>query len=836
MELYRRVQEEILPYVEKPARYVGGEINQVQKSAAGRTRIALLYPDAYEIGISNLGLKILYHLLNQEDDFVCERAYAPWTDMEARLREKGLPLYSLESKTPLGEFDILGFSFQYELLYTNFLNILDLSGIPFRSAEREEGHPFILAGGPAALNLEPVAHFLDAVCLGDGESRIIAMSRVIREGRARGDSRAVILSALAEVEGVYVPSLYREEENRGHLLARGPAVRRYVEPDLEEIDFCTSQLLPNMKAIQDRAVIEVARGCTRGCRFCQAGMTYRPLRERSVATLLGLARRAIRETGYREFSLISLSISDYSRLFELVDRLDEQFSPHGVSFSLPSLRLDSFSLELAKKVQEIRKSGLTFAVEGGTQRIRDIINKGVTEEELYGVLDIAGSLGWRSVKLYFMIGLPQGPGAEQEDEIQGIHDLVVRLHRRYPRLGITVSVAIFVPKPHTPFQWDAQMSPDEGREAFTRLLNPFRKNHKINIRFNNPRVSFLEGVFSRGDRSLSRVVELAWQKGARFDGWNEHFNLDLWLECFAQAGIDPYAYLRARELTDALPWEVTDNGASRGFLLEERAKAWTAGLTADCRVGCVSCQICDFRTVMNREARDTRPAVDPDYLREIQVRDREAVGSLRFVYTKLEEQRYLTQVDLEEMLSRAMIRAGIPVKFSAGFNPHISIEMGWAIPTGFESSYEVSQVDVWEEISGEEFCTRMNAVLPAGVQITQARALPLAHKLNRHTKQQEVVFELDCPLTRAEVEERCRAYPVFRKVTPKKTKEITVAEFLKYFTIKDQKMTVCYRQTDGGARLQDMIEALCGWDQAAAQVYRPRVTGRLCNEKPILEV
>ncbi len=836
MSLYSQIQEKILPFVEKPARYVGGEINSVSKPAQGRTTVALIYPDAYEVGISNLGLKILYHLLNQEEDFVCERSYSPWIDMEKELRAHNLPLYSLESKTPLGEFDILGFSFQYELLYTNFLNVLDLSGIPFRSIDRQDSHPFILGGGPAAMNLEPIAHFLDAVCLGDGESRIVEMSRMIRAGRLAGKARSAILADLAGVEGVYVPSLYQEKTLGKTIHAAGRPVRRFVEPDLESIDFCTNQILPNIRAVQDRAVIEVARGCTRGCRFCQAGMTYRPLRERSVPKLLELTREAIRQTGYREFSLISLSISDYSRLFPLVDALDRQFSEHGVSFSLPSLRLDTFSLELAQKVQEIRKSGLTFAVEGGTQRIRDIINKGVTEEELIAVLDIAGQLGWKSVKLYFMIGLPQGPGEEPEDEIQGIQDLVGRLSKRYPRLTITVSAAIFVPKPHTPFQWDRQLSLEEGREAFTRLLNPYRKNPKINIRFNSPKVSFLEGVFSRGDRSLSRVVELAWQKGARFDGWHEHFNLDLWMECFQELGIDPEVYLQARPLDAPLPWDVTDNGAAREFLVLEREKAWTAGLTPDCRDGCVACEVCDFDTVQNREAPDTPAEIKPEWMAPIQVRDHEAVSSMRFVFTKEGEQRYLTQVDIEEMFSRAMIRAEIPVKFSIGFNPHISIEMGWAIPTGFESEYEVSQVDLWDEISPDTFVTRLNATLPPGIQILQARPLPLGNKLNKKTKQQMVEFEIDCPFSDAEIAANIEKNHKFEKITPKSTKEIDIAEFVKQYKIIDQKMTVAYFQTDGGARIQDVITALCGWDTAHALAWHPRVLKRLSENKPIMEV
>ena len=530
--MWDRIEKEILPFVEKPSRYIGGEWNAEIKNHTGKTSIALIYPDLYEVGISNIGLKILYHILNSREDIVCERAYAPWADMEEYLRRLSLPLFSLETKTPLGDFDILGFSFQYELLYTNFLNMLDLSGIPFQSKDRSGQMPFIIAGGPVTPNLEPIAPFLDAVCVGDGETVIVQMVDAIKNGKLSKKSRLEILESLARIEGVYVPSLYREMEENGMIVLDGKKVRRAIECDLEKIDFVTKQILPNLQAVQDRAVVEAARGCTRGCRFCQAGIAYRPVRERSLDNILEITRQAVKKTGYREFSLISLSISDYSALIPLIENLDAQFSRHGVSFSLPSLRLDTFTLDLAKKVKEVRKSGLTFAVEGGSQQIRDAINKGVSEEELIKVVQIAKSLEWKSVKLYFMIGLPETGAA---DEIEGIAALVERVARDARGMNITVSVAVFIPKPHTPFQWEAQMLPEAGMEAFRKLIGLMKRHRNINIRYNNPYLSYIEGIFSRGDRGLG-AIETAFRKGARFDGWNDRINLEIWNEAFRETG------------------------------------------------------------------------------------------------------------------------------------------------------------------------------------------------------------------------------------------------------------------------------------------------------------
>jgi radical SAM family uncharacterized protein/radical SAM-linked protein len=823
------LEKEILPFVDKPGRYCGGETNSIIKEHTGRTKIALIYPDVYEVGISNIGLKILYDILNREESIVCERAFSPWLDMEKFLREKGLPLFSLETKTPLSGFDILGISFQYELLYTNFLNILDLSGIPFYSKDRTQNHPFIIGGGPVSGNLEPVAPFLDAVCVGDGESRILEMSKIIREAKARGTSRQSVLKQLSEIEGVYVPGLYEEKEEDGYLVPKGKMVKRYIEPDLNAIEFVENQILPNVQAVQDRAVIEAARGCTRGCRFCQAGMTYRPVRERSVNQILSIARSAIEHTGYREFSLISLSVSDYSELTVLIESLDRQFSGHGISFSLPSLRLDSFSLDLAQKVKEIRKSGLTFAVEGGTQAIRDSINKGVEESELLKVIGIAKGLGWKSVKLYFMIGLPFTTIPE---EINGIAELIQKMVWLNRGISITVSVALFIPKPHTPFQWEKQGDPEEANLEFKRLIQILKKNRNVNIRFNNPFLSAIEGIFSRGDRRLSRAIEIAFRKGARFDGWNDQMNFGLWKEAFLEAGVSGDFYLRQKPLFAELPWDFVNTGAAKEFFVKELEKASRLELTEDCRDACVnSCGTCDFQEVkpmlaIQRES----PIIDENFLRYVRL-DNAPKFVCRFLYTKQGAQKYTSPTDLEELFSRTLIRADLPIVFTKGFNPHIRVEMNWALPIGFESVYEVAEIELASSVSEAEWLKKMNAELPAGIRVLQAsvNAIPCA-KLSKKAKEHFVLFEIESPLDEKTILENREKAVSFEKITAKASKIINLKDSIQSLSVTNGRMAVTYFQKEGGARIQDIIAGLLGLDVRQAVVYHPIIKKRYIEQ------
>ncbi len=619
--------------VEKPARYTGGEVN-CQSKVPGSVDVlfALAFPDVYEVGMSHLGSQILYFVLNSRPDISCERVYAPWLDMENLLSEKGWPLFSIENRLPLSSFDIVGFSLQYELTYTNILMMLDLGGIPLRSKDRTGGGPLVIAGGPCALSAEPIAEFIDAFALGDGEELALDITDVYKDWKSSGRSRQDLLVALSLVESVYVPSLYNVEYNHDGTineitpcpvrldnqiyqalkasvsdpalrdwcfpqgepgLFRAPRkVRRRVLKSLEGAPFPNKPLIPLMEPIHDRAMVEIFRGCTQACRFCQAGMIYRPVRERSPETVEKLARALLESSGYDEVSLVSLSSADYGHIEELIRRLVED-NPCGARVSLPSLRVDSFSVELARILGASRKAGLTLAPEAGSQRMRDIINKKVTEEEILGAATSAFSSGFSHIKLYFMIGLP----GETDGDILAIPTLVKQIRQIgrdiKARPTIVASVSGFVPKPNTPFQWEACIEPEELRRR-QRLLGSALRGPGIEYRYHDAKLTWLEAVFARGDRRLSRVLEIAWEKGARFDAWTNMFDESLWKEAFSQAGVNPSFFAhRERKEDEVFPWEHLDNGVTRSYLSLERERAKKGVITKDCRSGhCVGCGVC----------------------------------------------------------------------------------------------------------------------------------------------------------------------------------------------------------------------------------------------------
>lgn len=596
----------ILSRVAKPARYTGHEWNSVHKDHAKvDVTFALAFPDVYEVGMSHLGLKILYHILNRRSDTAAERTFAPWVDMEEEMRRHGIPLFALESFRPVREFDVLGFTLQYEMSYTNILNMLDLAGIPLLAAERGDNDPVVIAGGPCAFNAEPLADFIDFFVLGESEEAIEEVAAGIAAWKKAGrpGGRTGLLARMATIEGVYVPSFYdvtyHADGTVAAVAARRPeakaAITKRIVKDLEKIDYPTKPIVPYIDIVHDRIMLELFRGCTRGCRFCQAGVLYRPVRERKVETLLRLAEELVNNTGYSEISLTSLSSADYSGLDRLVTALINRFRDRGVSVSLPSLRIDSFSIELAQKVQQVRKSGLTFAPEAGTQRMRDVINKGVTEKDLEEAVGAAFRAGWSSVKLYFMIGLP----TEREEDIKGIADLAYRVLDLYKAIKgrrgakVTVSVSSFVPKPHTAFQWYGQNTVDTLHEK-QNYLRSLLRDRNISFNWHDARISFLEGVFARGDRRLGKVLMEAWRRGAKFDGWSEHFKYEVWLAAFAAAGLDPHFYAtRERSFAERLPWDHLDAGVNKAFLRREYERALAGTFTADCRRDlCSACGVC----------------------------------------------------------------------------------------------------------------------------------------------------------------------------------------------------------------------------------------------------
>lgn len=598
--MQQKLIRDILPRVSKPARYTGGELNSIKKNwDFSGVKMLLAFPDVYEVGMSHVGSKILYGLVNEKTNHLLERCFAPWPDMEAIMREEGIPLYSLENFQPIENFNVIGFSLQYELSLTNVLNMLDLGRIPVLTKDRQPQHPIVIGGGPVCANPEPFADFFDALVIGDGEEVIVEILDLV-EGY-RGAPRMDLLTQLAQLEGVYVPSLYEVDYDiKGHcqsikpLESKAPRrVRRRVVKSLDAAYFPEKPVVPYMSVVHDRAVLEVMRGCQRGCRFCHAGIVYRPVRERRLDTLLEQAEAQIRSTGYDEVSLVSLSTLDFSQVKPLVSELVQKYGAEGVGVALPSLRVDQFSVELANEVQKVRKTTLTLAPEAGTQRMRDAINKNVSEEQLMEAVSAAFCSGWNALKLYFMIGLP----GESEEDLDGIIDLLVKVKRRGDELSrrkveIRASLACFVPKAHTPFQWRVQDSIEQLKEKRRHLSQ--RRLRGIKLSFHDEETSYLEGTIARGDRRIAAVIHRAWQKGCRFDGWSEHFRPSAWMEAFDECGVDPDLYVtRRRSYDETLPWDIIDTGIDREFLIMEDQLADQGVSSSDCRIeGCNNCGVC----------------------------------------------------------------------------------------------------------------------------------------------------------------------------------------------------------------------------------------------------
>ncbi len=722
--MHKQNFQDIIAQVQTPTRYTGNEINTVKKELSKvDLTFALAFPDLYEIGTSHFGLQILYHILNRHKDVAAERFFAPAPDLEALMRERKIPCLSLESGTPLNRFDIIGISLLYELNFTNILTLLELSGIPFFAEQRDDTFPLIIGGGPCAFNPEPLALFFDAFVIGDGEEAAVEVAQTVIAFKQQGDGqKKTLLRMLSRVPGVYVPSLFNTVYNGSGLPQITPEfddytrVKRAFLPALTRDLFPESPILPYAKPVHDRLRLEVARGCSRGCRFCQAGMIYRPVRERSITDLVDIAKASLKATGYSDISLLSLSTGDYSHLAQLMTELMQLDPGHCNAISLPSVRAEKLTSELMNIIKKVRKTGFTIAPEAGSQKLRDVINKNLTEESIEATVKNAFELGWKNIKLYFMMGLP----FETPDDIQAIADLSKRLASRYAKgkKMINVSTTSFIPKAHTPFQRCAQDSLDVTREKLQYLKDNLR-HPKVNLKWQDPRMSLIEGVWARGDRRLSKLLVAAYENGCRLDGWTDRFDPALWDNAFEKTGIDPEFYTtRIRQDDEVLPWDHIDTGVSPRFLSAEYKKARQMALTPDCRENdCTGCGVCDFKTiapVLNDKISDRQPEVSVTTAPPL---DDNAFAKFDITFSKLDNARFFGHLELASIVQRAIRRTGLAVKYSKGFHPSMRLAFANALPVGMESEEEHMFVYLDRTLSAKVVMNLLDAQLPEGLRI-----------------------------------------------------------------------------------------------------------------------
>jgi radical SAM family uncharacterized protein/radical SAM-linked protein len=760
--------DKFISQVRCPSRYIGSEINSIHKDHTGKLKIALIFPDLYEIGMSHLGLQIIYFMLNQYDEVVCERAFAPASDMEELILRHKIPWVSHESKTPLKDFDILAFTLPSELNYTTVLNILQLSHIPLRSSERDEGSPFILGGGACSLNPEPVADFFDAIFLGEVEDSINLIVQKLK--KVNSMSRKEFLREFCEVPGIYVPSFFEPVYNPDNtikeirpLLEKYTRVQRQVVRDFDKSFFPEKFIVPFTQTIHDRLTVEIARGCTQGCRFCHAGTIYRPTRERSVKRIIENTDKALKNTGYEELSLMSLSAGDYSQIEGLVSSLISRYESKKIAVSLPSLRVGTISEELLKQIRSVRKTGITIALEAGTERLRRVINKNITEDDALKMVQTAFRLGWKGIKLYFMIGLP----SETEDDIKGIIDLARKLSSQGTG-DITVSLATFIPKPHTPFQWERQMRWEEA-ELILKDIKKTLKNKYFKVKWQDPKLSFVEGVLSRGDRKLSYLLEKAIEKGCKLDSWSDFFDFSKWESAFAETKINPEFYIRERNEDEKFPWEHLDSLVTKEFLLDERKRALSGETTEDCFTGrCSQCGACDFKQLEPQHAPEYR-----DIRKQGVYARYEAKYRLRI--TKAGMMKYLSHLEYIRVIERALRRTGLPMEFSEGFHPAPKFSFSPAIPVGVESFAEYMDITLSFSLDEEDVMERINNVLPDGISVAYCEEIPLkAPPVANLITEMKYEVKLDSGLNR-DIAERVEQYnnlPTFPVYLEYKEKEI----------------------------------------------------------------
>lgn len=793
MDMINKKLPYILSQVEKPGRYIGNEINVIKKEWNEISmRVCLFYPDSYEVGMPFIGYQILYHILNQAEGILAERAFSPWVDMEALLRKEQVPLFSLETKHPLKDFDLVGFTLQYEMTYSNILNALDLSNIPIRNSERALNDPFIIAGGSCAFNPEPLAGFIDIFIIGDAEAMILEISNIIKEHRKKGSDRQTILKACSmPAKGVYVPDVYEEK--------RDGKVHASKITSLDALNYSHKPIIPLLEVSQDRFSLEIQRGCSSGCRFCHAGVIYLPVRERNVDDLVAQTEATLRNTGYEELSLLSLSTSDYSQLGSLVDNILPTCNENNIDISFPSMRLDSFNMKILEAAGGRKKSGLTFAPEAGTQRLRDVINKNISEEDIFTSVDLALGNGFKKLKFYFMLGLP----TETDEDLQGIVNLIKRIYghaRSYAHAQISVTLSSFIPKAHTPFQWEEHVEPMELERRIYFIRNQL-KLPGIKIMHRDPAFSIYESIMSRGDRATGEVLYNAWLKGAKFDAWSEHFNREAWDTSIAESDEDIMSRIAKKDRHEYLPWSFISTGVDEDYLREEMGKAERAETTGDCRVECSLCGVCDSELKMVIAEKNKTENISLNDSEEKVLDHPREYFTLRLILEKKDMMRYLAHHDFLKLIYRASNILRWPLRFTQGYNRRPRIAAGYPIPMGYDAGAETIDIVLNTKVLNPK--DNLNAILPEGIRILDADLVPgKLPSIMGNTRELHYVFHLLEDIDEDALQQRLQeillmsSIKLERKNKKKGTKIVDLRPFIKNCNYDNKELSVIYLVID----------------------------------------
>ncbi|MEJ2052533.1 MAG: TIGR03960 family B12-binding radical SAM protein [Calditrichaceae bacterium] len=848
----------ILPFVSKPGRYIGNELNVIPKGGQ-QTEVsaALAFPEIYEIGMSYIGFEILYHVLNMNKHIAAERVFLPWIDMQDKMENEGVPLYSLETFTPLKEFDLIGFTLQYELTYTNVLQMLYLGHIPVFSGERTDNDPIILGGGPCAGNPEPMSDFIDAYLIGDGETAFIEICNTVAGLKKSKASRIEKLKSLAKIDGVYVPSLYDvyyDDSDKFKAIkskdqsASLPVITR-IEPELRQEFYPFEPIVPILEVTHDRLALEVMRGCTEGCRYCSAGMIYRPVRERSPEDIVKQSKAGIESSGYDEVSFLSLSISDYSQLSELMAAEKASLQDKYVNVSLPSMRLDNFNEDIARFVSSVRKSGFTFAPEAGSERLRKVINKNIKDSDIFNALETALGYGWKQIKFYFMIGLP----TETKEDIHAIADLIERVSvksKSYGYIRFNISISPFSPKAHTPFQWEAQDTREILIEKVNILRTRLRRLKNVNLNWRNPDISTLECVLGRGDRRMGKAIHYAWKHGAQLDGWMEHFNFDTWKNAINDAGISIDDLRDKFDKSAALPWDHIDKGVSKSFLLRENTKAYNNESTLDCSDDV--CHVCGIqrKSIFGHltECRKNNINKHPENDKPEIIEDENTVNKelrpvknqkFRMCYTKTGYARFISHLDLIRVFERTCRRAEIPVAYSEGFNPRPKFSFAPPLSLGYSSESEYMDVEIKQGFSGE-LKEKLNAHLPEGIFINNIKEISGSiESLNEAIKYADYEIQIqDRPLDGMEFKKDLKSFLekdeiIVQRRVKGKIKSINIRPFISSINHKKDTLHISTKSVDRRTvRINEILECLfTDGGSLISSVHRKRQIVNLNGEK-----